>query len=40
MELFNDNIRKEKIASKNTELFYNLVDSSKESGEQQQFQKK
>ena len=40
MELFNDNIRKEKIAGKNTELFYNLVDSSRESREQQQFQEK
>ena len=33
--MFDCSIGKEKIAGKNTELFYNLVDNSRESREQQ-----
>ena len=38
--MFDDGIGKEKTIGKITELFYNLVDSSRESREQQRFQKK
>ena len=36
--MFDDSIRKEQTTNKRTELFYNLVDSSRESRGQQQFQ--
>ena len=38
--MLDDSIGKEKTIDKSTELFYNLVDSSKESRGQQQFQEK
>ena len=39
--MFNDcSIEKEQIIGKDTKLFYNLVDSSREPKEQQQFQEK
>ena len=38
--MFDDNIWKEQTTDKSTELFYNLVDSSRESRGQQQFQEK
>ena len=36
--MFDDNIGKEQTTDKSTDLFYNLVDSSRESRGQQQFQ--
>ena len=38
--MFDDNIGKEKTTNKSTELFYNLVDSNRESRGHQQFQEK
>ena len=38
--MFDDSIGKEKTTGKSTELFYNLVDSNRESSGQQQFQEK
>ena len=38
--MFDDNIRKEQTTDKSTKLFYNLVDSNRESRGQQQFQEK
>ena len=37
--MFDDSIGKEQTIDKSTELFYNLVDSSRQSRGQQQFQK-
>ena len=38
--MFDDSIGKEKTTNKHTELFYNLVDSNRESRGKQQFQEK
>ena len=38
--MFDESIEKEQTSGKSTELFYNLVDSNKESRGQQQFQEK
>ena len=38
--MFDDSIGKEQIVGKRTELFYNLVDSNRESRGQQPFQEK